>query len=261
MKCVCFRKRRKNLKVSELYKKLNEKIPEYLSEDWDNEGLMLCPDPDREAEKVLFTLDVTEEAADVAVKNGFDLIISHHPLIFTPLKGITDQLLVKLLWSGISVFSFHTRFDAMAGGVNDALCRACGASVSTRGVCDEQLGVIGIYDEPMSPETLASKVKECLSSPSVQLASSGKECRRVAFVGGSGGSSAVSGALDVGADALVSGEIGYNAMLDGMKAGLTVITAGHFSTEQPAMKYLEDIVRSVTDINARQYDCRIIKQL
>ncbi|MBR6427239.1 MAG: Nif3-like dinuclear metal center hexameric protein [Clostridia bacterium] len=249
------------MKVSELYRKLDEKIPGYLSENWDNDGLMLCPDPDREAEKVLFTLDVTEEAADVAVKNGFDLIISHHPLIFTPLKGITDPLLVKLMWSGISVFSFHTRFDALTGGVNDALCIACGASVSERGVCDERLGVVGKYDDPMSPEALAAKVRECLGSPSVQLASAGKECRRVAFIGGSGGSSAVSGALDVGADALVSGEIGYNAMLDGMKAGLTVITAGHFSTEQPAMKYLEEIVRSVADINARQYDCRIIKQL
>ena len=250
------------MKVSELYEKLDRKIPGYLSASWDNDGLMLCPDPDREAEKVLFTLDVTEDAADVAVRGGFDLIISHHPLIFTPLKGITDPLLIKLMWSGISVFSFHTRFDAMRDGVNYALCKACGANVE-RDMLEEEseLGVIGNYEEPLNPEALAAKVKECLGSQSVTLASAGADCRRVAFVGGSGGKSAVTAALSAGADALVSGEVGYNAMLEGMRAGLTVITAGHFCTEQPAMKYLEDIVRSIADINSRQYDCRVLKQL
>ena len=70
--------------VTELYKKFCLYFPEELRCEWDNDGIMVCPDSNAEVKKVLISLDVTEEIVDYAINQGFDLIISHHPLIFRP---------------------------------------------------------------------------------------------------------------------------------------------------------------------------------
>ena len=77
--------------VKELYIKLSEKIPEVLREDWDNDGIMCCPDDSAEVRRVLVCLDVTEEIVDFAIESGFDLIVSHHPLIFRPIGAISSD--------------------------------------------------------------------------------------------------------------------------------------------------------------------------
>ena len=112
--------------VKEMYVKFSERIPDHLREEWDNDGLMCCPDGTAEVNRVLITLDVTEEVVDYAIESAFDLIISHHPLIFKPLKSVVEdnsvsRKVIKLLNNGISVFSFHTRADKVTGGVNDKL--------------------------------------------------------------------------------------------------------------------------------------------
>ena len=112
--------------VRDIYEMLSERIPEELSEEWDNDGLMCCPDEDKEIRRVLISLDVTEEIADYAISAGYDLIISHHPLIFKPVKAldISDNVarkLIKLAGAGVSVISLHTRADKVKGGVNDCL--------------------------------------------------------------------------------------------------------------------------------------------
>ena len=88
--------------VRELYERICERIPEHLSEEWDNDGIMCCPDEVADVERVLITLDVTEEIVDYAADNGFDLIVSHHPLIFRPLSSVDcdnhiSRKLIKLI--------------------------------------------------------------------------------------------------------------------------------------------------------------------
>ena len=95
--------------VKELYEALSERIPESLSCDWDNDGIMCAPDLSREVNRVLITLDVTEELADYAVERDFDLIVSHHPLVFRPISSLTEEnhvarKLIKLASNNISVF-------------------------------------------------------------------------------------------------------------------------------------------------------------
>ncbi|MBQ9733839.1 MAG: Nif3-like dinuclear metal center hexameric protein, partial [Clostridia bacterium] len=117
--------------VKELYVRLNERIPAELREPWDNDGIMCCADSSQEVHRVIVTLDVTEEVVDYAIDSHVDLIVSHHPLIFRPLYAVTEEnhigrKLIKLLENGIAVFSFHTRLDKVAGGVNDKLCQLLG---------------------------------------------------------------------------------------------------------------------------------------
>ena len=112
--------------VNELYKKLVARLPDSLAESWDNDGLMVCPDGDAPVRRVLLALDVTETVVDFAIENRFDLILTHHPLIFRPLSSLTEDTtvgrkVIKLIKSGIAVISFHTRVDRVDGGVNDVL--------------------------------------------------------------------------------------------------------------------------------------------
>ena len=112
--------------VIELYNKLSEIIPTSLSCPWDRDGLESCPEPQREVKKVIISLDVTNEVIDKAISDGADVIISHHPLFFGGLGNVNALTFdgaraVKLAKNNIAVMSFHTRLDALEGGVNDIL--------------------------------------------------------------------------------------------------------------------------------------------
>lgn len=115
--------------IKDLLEKLESWAPSSLAMDWDNVGLLLG-DPSREINKVLLALDVTNNAVDLALESGANLILSHHPLIFRPLKRINDPLLLKLLENRIAVISMHTNLDVAPGGVNHALAAKLGLKVS-----------------------------------------------------------------------------------------------------------------------------------
>ena len=230
--------------VSELYQKLEERMPRSLSCEWDNDGRMLCPNGNAEVKKVLFTLDVTEEAAEKAVEGGFDLIISHHPMIFRPLKGITDPKYVKLIQNGISVMSFHTRLDAVDGGVNDVLASLLGLTDTVR-FTEEGIGVIGTLPETFAAADLVSLVKTALGSPKIEAILSDRPCRRMAVVGGDG-KDFIEAAVKAGADVYLTGSMSYNSMTDGEAFGMTLIAAGHYETENPVLPRLVEWVNEIT---------------
>ena len=235
------------MKVKELYKYLDSRIPKTLSCAWDNDGLMCCPEPEREVRRVLLCLDVSDGAVDKAVNGGFDVIVSHHPIIFKGLKSVSGETgaagkLIKLIKSGISVMSFHTRFDALEGGVNDVLARILGLEnvekIENDGI---ELGRVGELSRDTELEKFASTVKEKLSAPFVSVGKCGDKVRRVAVVGGSGGDF-VHSAVSKGADTLVSGVIGYHTMTEARDIGMNLIEAGHYYTENPSLSALSDIV-------------------
>lgn len=227
--------------VRELYGLLNQKIPTSLSCEWDNDGLMCAPDGAREVRRVLITLDVTAEAVEKAIASNCDLILSHHPLIFKGLKSISDEApipskVIKLISNGISVMSFHTRLDAVTGGVNDVLAEALGlCEVVPFG--EEAIGRIGTLPEEMTAEDFAKKVKAALHAPSVLLADAARPVRRVAVLGGSG-SDDLEAARAAGADTYVSGELKYHQLTDAPEEGMNLIAAGHFHTEFPVCEAL-----------------------
>jgi dinuclear metal center YbgI/SA1388 family protein len=243
--------------VFELYQKLEERMPRSLSCAWDNDGLMLCPNGDATVKKVLFTLDVTEAAVDHAIAGGFDLIVSHHPMIFRPLKEITDPKYVKLIQKGISVMSFHTRLDAVSGGVNDVLASLFGLA-DTASFTEEGIGVIGTLPESLSAEALASLVKKTLGSHKIEAILSARPCRRLAVVGGDG-KDFIEAAAKAGADAYLTGNMSYNSMTDGEALGITLIAAGHYETENPVLPRLADWVTEITGgVEAEIFACNRI---
>ena len=244
--------------VKELYELMSERIPEDLAEEWDNDGIMCCPDGEREVSRVLFALDVTEEIVDYAIRGGFDLIISHHPLVFRKLSGIDaddhiSRKLMRLIKEDICVFSFHTRADRVDGGVNDCLATLLGLTdISPLG--ESGLGRIGRLDtrEVVSVEKFAEMVKSSLGVPSILVSSAYCPVRTVAVVGGDG-KDCLKEALYECADTFVSGRIGYNIMEEAAEMGINLIEAGHYATEFPVLRFFEQCVLS--------YDARIYTEI
>ena len=251
--------------VRQLYKTLDEYIPSSLSCDWDNDGLMCCPDGEREVRKILVSLDVTKETVDEAIRGEYDLIISHHPFIFKGLRAIDGENFIaekaiELIKNNISVFSFHTRLDALEGGVNDMLARALGLkNIRSIGNREGTIGRIGSLGSAVSPEEFAARVRDSLSCPAVLLSSSGKEVREIAVVGGEGADE-IKSAIACGADTLVSGRLGYHNMVDAGELGINLIEAGHFYTEFPICQAIKDMIVSIdSEIGVNIFNSNLIK--
>jgi len=159
--------------ISAIYRHLNTVLPTSLSCDWDNDGLMVCVSPEKEVKKILLALDVTPAVAEYAVKIGAELIISHHPLIFSGIKRMdghdgTSRKVISLIQNDIAVMSFHTRLDAADGGVNDILASLFSLSdVEKFGVDGDTAARIGTLPKPMAFEDFCRLVKDTLGAPSV----------------------------------------------------------------------------------------------
>ena len=238
------------MKIKELYQQLDNRIPRELSCSWDNDGLMCCPNEDAEAKKVLVALDITAEVVEQAVEGGYDLIVSHHPLVFRPLKALDPSIpvakkVIRLLCAGISAMSFHTRLDAVQGGVNDTLAEVLGVENAVPfGNDGEAIGRIGELKEETSLEDFARLVKMVTGALAVTVADAGKRVRRVAVLGGSGSDDVIA-AEKAGADTYLTGDLGHHHLTDCPERGMNLLAAGHFYTENPVCQALKAILLEI----------------
>ena len=225
----------------ELYSELDKIFPKSLSCEWDNDGVMCMSAPDKQVKKILISLDIPEDVVDYAIQNSFDTIVSHHPLVFKSQQSLsvdnyTQRKLIKLVKNDINVMSFHTRLDAVEGGVNDTLCKLLGFKSV---VVDEidPIGRIAILDMEASLEEFSESVKDKLESPIVLF--SGNNPVKKVYVCGGDGKDMIPAAIKNGADTLLTGRASYNTMIDAKDMGLNIIEAGHFYTEEPVCAALE----------------------
>ena len=200
--------------------------PKALAAEWDNVGL-LAGSADREVRSVLVALDITE-------RMGADLIVSHHPVIFHPVKSITDRdpsgrLLIRLVRSGTGAVCMHTNLDAAQGGVNDALASALGLQDAAP-AAEGGIARIGTLPEAMALPGFLARVKNALRPNGLRYVDGGRPIRKVAAGGGACGDFLWEAAA-LGCDAFVTADLKYNHFLDAGVLGLTVIDAGHFPTE------------------------------
>ncbi len=246
------------MKIREFINEMDRLYPRNLAAEWDMDGLQCSADPEKDIRRVLVALDATADTIGAAIEGDYDLLITHHPMIFGKAGDIVPERLygnriIKLITAGVSAASFHTRFDAGVGGVNDSLASVLGFS-ETETFGDTEMpdgGRIGVLAAPMSVEEFCALVKEKLHAPSVKLTGSG-EVKRVAMLGGAG-KDFVMPAKAAGADVIVTGEVSYNAALDFAEAGIAVIEAGHYYTEFPACHRLAELVKDITGAEAEVY--------
>lgn len=205
---------------------------------YDNCGILLG-DPDAQVRRALVCLDVTEEIAEEAVACEAELIVSHHPVIFHGLKRILKgDLVYRLIQSELTVLSAHTNLDVAEYGVNYRLAISCGILENTLQKLPEEtarqtdgFGLAGRLEEPMQPEEYAFFVKEALSAESVKYIQGSRKIRTAAVSCGAG-SFLTAEAIEAGVDALVTSEAKHHELLAAKAAGMTLIDAGHYETEQ-----------------------------
>lgn len=208
--------------------------PEF-SEPWDNDGVMLCGDMLQNIDNITVCLEVNEKAVADACKNGSQLIITHHPFIFKPLKslcGVEYRITSKLISAGISVFSYHTRLDTACGGVNDVLAQKLGLSGVTPFA---EMGRYGALENGMTPQEFGEYIKKILGCGTMRCAlpESLKNIKTVAVLGG-GGKDFVDAAAEV-ADAYITSDLSHNAFITAKEKGICLYDAGHYYTENPVV--------------------------
>ena len=230
--------------VNDIYAFLNEIAPVRYQMDFDNAGF-LVGDGSTAVKKALLALDITDDVIAEAVELRAQLIVSHHPLIFTPLRhATTDDLagrkVLTLARYGISAICMHTNLDAADGGVNDCLAKKLGLN-DVFLLNDEKIGRIGTLSCEKGLEEFLRDVIELLGCGGLRYCRGSGRVHRVAVGGGACGEY-IPQAIAQGCDTFVTSDLRYNDFLD--TRGLNLIDAGHFPTENvvcPTVKaYLEE---------------------
>lgn len=237
--------------VNDVFEYLNGIAPVSLKMDFDNVGL-LVGDGKAEVGKILVALDITDEVIDEAISFGAELIVSHHPLIFTPMKSVlsTDLVgrkLIKLIKNGISAICMHTNLDIAECGVNDALIKILGGVpmgyLEYTGTDSDDVphgcGRIGELQNDMPLCDFLKLCKSALNSNGLRYHDAGLKVKRLAVMGGSGGD-CVSLAKALGCDTYVTSDIKYNAFLDAKELCINLIDADHFCTENVIVPVLHE---------------------
>ncbi len=227
--------------------KLIEKIaPPELAEDWDNTGLLIRNR--NEINRVLIALEVTDKVINEALGKRCDMILSHHPIMFEPVRNIdcrnvADVVLMRLIKEEISLYAAHTSFDRVDGGINDILAKKLKLkNIKTVDSFSDGIMRTGQLEKAMGKERLLEKVKQLLEVEMLKVSATAvDEIKEIAVVGGSGGNY-VEAAKKADADALITGEAKHHNFIEAEALGVLLIEAGHFNTER---YFTEEIFKSL----------------
>ena len=236
------------MKVRDITKAIEEFAPLSLQEGWDNSGLCVGS-PDAEVSSVLLGLDCTEELVDEAIACGADMIITHHPLIFSGLKKISPDdpvgaAVIKAVKAGISIYAAHTNADKVIAGVSGAMAARLG--LDNVSILDEDgegtgLGVVGDLPNPLSAEEAMALVKERFGLKAMRTSRPIEgQVTRVAMCGGSGGS-LIKAAMASGAQLYISGDISYHNFFT--REGFMIMDIGHYESEIEIVEILFSLLR------------------
>ncbi len=239
--------------VKDILKLLEEFAPVSLKMDFDNVGLLVGYSENK-VDKILISLDITEEVIAEAARKKAQLIVSHHPLFFS-LKSVTDmdrsgRKVVALLSNHISAICMHTNLDAAAGGVNDALAETAGltrkALLSDEVIDDNgqpySYGRVGYLQAPTKLSEYLKHIKSSLKAGGLRYYDAGRDVYKVATVGGSGGNY-LKNAAEHGCDTLLTSDIKYDVFLEAKELGVNLIDGGHYCTENVVTPVLEKTLK------------------
>lgn len=232
---------------------LNELAPLSLSEDWDNTGL-LVGERQKSVSRVMTCLTVIEGVVDEAVREGVDLIVSHHPMMFRGVQSITDEtaegrMLLKLIASGVAIYSPHTAFDSCLTGINQQLAESFGVQEiqglrKSEAVGHPGSGRWGALRVELPFRDFLERVRSAVDADYLEFC--GDSAAMVGAVAVACGSAAefLGDAIQCGCDVFVTGEARFHSALEAQAAGINLVLMGHYESERPAVEWLAEEIRS-----------------
>lgn len=237
------------MKVKEIISLFESIAPLSLQEEYDNSGIQIG-DVEKEISACLLCMDVTEEVIDEAIERGCSMIISHHPLLFKPVKSITgasyvERCIIKAIRNEIAIYAGHTNFDKVHGGVSFLIGKKLGLTEMTPLAEEENgmdgLGVIGVLENPVLLNTFLQMVKKQLHLSTIRCSKqSDRMIQKIALCGGSG-SSLAKYAMDQNADLYLTADLSYHDFYLNTRT-FTVADFGHYESEYVIIDYFREII-------------------
>ena len=212
---------------------------------WDNVGLLVGR-VEKDVKKIYVALDATDEIIEEAIKEKADMLVTHHPLIFSPLKTITDEhfiggRVIKLLQHDISYYAMHTNYDVLGMAELSAKKMRLVREETLEVTIPEEnqgIGKVGFLEQDMTLGECCELVKEKFHLPDVKVFGDlQKKVTRAAISPGSG-KSMIEIAIQKKAEVLITGDIGHHEGIDAVARGLNIVDAGHYGLEHI---YIEDM--------------------
>lgn len=242
------------LEIAEYFERI---VPSSMKMDFDNVGF-LVGSGSAEVSRVLTALDATDDVIDEAASIGAQLILTHHPAVFSfeqMGKRVNDgtvagERILRLLKNGISAICLHTNLDSVPGGVNHALAEKLGVKDTewlegpyyTADSREYGIGLVGNICEKTSMPDFLAFVKTALNANGLRYHDAGRPVGRVAVGGGSCGE-LLEAAAAKGCDTFVTADIKYDRFLAARELGINLIDADHFCTENVVIPVLADMLR------------------
>jgi len=236
------------MKLSDLCEFLETFAPAKLAAEWDNVGL-LVGDSKQDPRRVLTCLTITPAVAAEAIREQADVLVTHHPLPFRPLKRLTadepaGRLLLDLIRAGIAIYSPHTAFDSAAAGINQQLAEGLGLGDIQPLVPGEQLGT-GRTGRLLPPKTLREVVantKQFLRTSHVSIVGEpSRPIERVAVACGSAGE-LLDAAVAARCDLFLTGEARLHTCYEAEARGIALLLAGHYASERFGVERLAEVI-------------------
>ncbi len=238
-------------KINDIIQAIETLAPRTLQESWDNCGVQVGYDISQEVKGVVLSLDVTYEAVEMAVNNGYNLVICHHPMTISGVKTFTNEsevgrIISLAIKNDIVIYSAHTSLDSCFGGLNDKLAELFELQ-NIRPLCSHPsgdnvgIGRIGTLSSELTAEQLATLVKKRLSADGVRYCDSGKTIKTLAICSGSGGS-LLSKVKESGADGYLCSDLKYHNFTEMATDGISMVDVGHFESEICAIDIFKRVI-------------------
>ena len=244
------------LTVQNVYDFINSIAPFETQDSFDNAGL-LVGSPDWEVRGIHVAMDVTSTVLDEAIAAGVNLLVTHHPVMFSARKRLVETdseaiLLCRMIRHNIALIAAHTNLDQAPGGINDVLAQTIGLA----DIFGEGHVRTGHLPAPMTAQDFADQIGQALHTVVRVMGRPEQEITRVAVTSGVG-SDYWEEARALGAQAFVTGEAKHHHALAAVEAGMVVLEAGHHETEEPGIFALADALQN--HLNALQYRVHVSK--
>lgn len=237
------------LNLTKFIQKFENRFPKILAENWDNVGLILGY-KDKNIKKILVCLDITENVVDKAVFEKVDLIVSHHPLIFSGQKTILGdnflgKKILKLIENNISVYGAHTNVDSADGGLNDYVLEKMNFNGEK---LDFELKPLRYFelDEYTNIEDIIYRIKENLKIENVRLARSYRKnkIKKIAITTGAG-DSFISEVIENKVDLFITGDLKHHIALDSIESGIYLLDIDHYGSEKLVSDLFEKVIKEI----------------
>lgn len=251
--------------IREFIDNIERIVPHNISLYFDNVGLLIGNEDDI-ITGIYISLDINDEIIEHVHKNKINTIVTHHPIIFNPLKRLVSSDIIsrrikKCISYGINVIAYHTNLDAITNGMNDELVKDLkfmykNIEILELNKINKQYGIGRIIDvvEPLNINYIIDHIKKIFNIDTIRIIDSGKtEIKRICVINGSG-NSMVSNCFGRGIDLIITGDITYHTAFEAKENNITVIDMGHFHSENRVYKkIMKKIIDNVVCNNINVY--------